>query len=57
MKKVLYFVLICLWGIGIVGGFCSTISCKAYPCAVGVIVAGLMSWDNVKELARKLMEE
>ena len=56
MEKIMYFMLICLWGMGIIGGFGSTLYCKAWPCAVGVIVVGLMSWDAVKECARKLMD-
>ena len=56
MKKLMYFFLICLWGLGIVGGLGSAIYCHAWPCAAGMIVVGLMSWDNVVGCGRKLME-
>lgn len=56
MKKILYFLVIVLWAMGVIGGFGSTLYCKAWPCAVGMVLVALMSWDNVKETAKRLME-
>lgn len=56
MKKILYFLVIVLWAMGVIGGFGSTLYCKAWPCAVGMVLLALMSWDNVKETAKRLME-
>ena len=55
MKKVFYFVMICLWALGTVGGFGCACYNGAYPIAAGCVVCGYMSWDTVRNYANKLM--
>jgi hypothetical protein len=55
-KKIGYFALIVLWAMGVVGGVLTTIYCEVWPCVAGVVVAGLLSWDNVREMARRLTD-
>ena len=56
MKKILYFVLLFLWAMGILGGIGYAIYGGAWPIAVGVAVAGFFSWPTVKSLYNKLNE-
>jgi uncharacterized membrane protein len=56
MKKILYFVLLFLWAMGILGGIGYSIYGGAWPIAVGVVVAGVLSWPKVKSLYNKLNE-
>ena len=55
MKKIYYFLMICGTVAGIIGGIGYTLFCKAYPLAVGLVMAGWMAWPKVKEYANKLM--
>ena len=48
--------MICLYIIGVIGGIGYTIYGGAYPCAVGVLALGWMSWPKVKEYYNLLME-
>jgi len=56
MKKILYFVLLFLWAMGILGGIGYSIYGGAWPIAAGVVVAGVLSWPKVKSLYNKLNE-
>jgi hypothetical protein len=56
MKKVLSFVLLFLWGMGIVGGIGYSIYGGAWPIAVGVAVAAWLSWPKVTELFHNLTD-
>jgi len=49
-KKPLYFILLALWLLGLVGGVGYTLYCGAYPIAIGVAVNGYLSFDKVKEM-------
>ena len=55
MKKVLYFVMICLWAFGTIGGFGYACYNGAYPIAAGCVACGYMSWNTVRNYANKLM--
>ena len=52
MKKIGYFAMICLYALGVIGGFGYT--CGAYPCAAGVVALAWMAWPRVKEYFIKL---
>ena len=54
LKKVLSFVLLFLWAMGIVGGIGYSIYGGAWPIAVGVAVAAWLSWPKVTELFHNL---
>ena len=45
-KKVLSFVLLFLWVMGIVGGIGCSIYCGAWPVVVGVAVLAFMGWPT-----------
>lgn len=55
-KKVLSFVLLFLWAMGIVGGIGYSIYGGAWPIAVGVAVAAWLSWPKVTELFHNLTD-
>ena len=55
-KKILSFLLMCLWALGAVGGFCSALYCGAWPCAVGAVVVAWMSWPKLTDLVKNLTE-
>ena len=54
MKKIGYFLMICLYALGVIGGFGSSLYCGAYPCAAGVVAVAWMAWPKVKEYFIKL---
>lgn len=54
MKKIGYFAMICLYVMGVIGGFGYTTYCGAYPCAAGVVAVAWMAWPKVKEYFIKL---
>lgn len=56
LKKVLSFVLLFLWTMGIVGGIGYSIYGGAWPIAVGVAVAAWLSWPKVTELFHNLTD-
>lgn len=56
LKKVLSFVLLFVWAMGIVGGICYSIYGGAWPIAVGVAVAAWLSWPKVTELFHNLTD-
>jgi hypothetical protein len=56
LKKVLSFVLLFLWAMGIVGGIGYSIYGGAWPIAVGVAVAAWLSWPKVTELFHNLTD-
>lgn len=49
MKKILYFVLICLYALGVIGGVGYTLWCGAYLIAIGIASLGWMAWPKVVE--------
>jgi hypothetical protein len=56
LKKVLSFVILFLWVMGIVGGIGYSIYGGAWPIAVGVAVAAWLSWPKVTELFHNLTD-
>lgn len=56
LKKVLSFVLLFLWAMGIAGGIGYSIYGGAWPIAVGVAVAAWLSWPKVTELFHNLTD-
>lgn len=56
LKKVLSFVLLFLWAMGIVGGIGYSIYGGAWPIVVGVAVAAWLSWPKVTELFHNLTD-
>lgn len=56
MKKILYFFLLFLAVIGLLGGIGYTLWCNAVPIAVGIGVLGYMAYPMAKEWYNKLFE-
>ena len=55
MKKIFYFIIICLWMLGVAGGIGWSLYSEGYVIAVGVAATGWMAWPKVKEYFTKLM--
>lgn len=55
-KGFIYFVLICLYILGTIGGIGYTIYNGAYPIAVGVAVCGWLAFPKANEIYGKLTE-
>jgi hypothetical protein len=55
MKKVFYFVMVCLWALGVIGGLGATIYIKTYVCAVGMLGLSWMAWPKLDEYVKKLI--
>ena len=55
MKKVLYFLLLILTVIGIIGGIGYGIYDGRWVIAVGIAVAGYMAWPKVKKVFEELI--
>lgn len=55
MKKVLYFFLLFLAAMGIVGGIGYTVYNAAYPIAIGIAITGWMAYPKFKEYFYKLI--
>ena len=56
MKKVYYFVMLCLCALGIIGGIGYSVYCGAWYVVVGVVALGYTAWPGVRELFYKLSE-
>ena len=56
MKKIFYFMMLCLTIVGIIGGIGYTVYDHAYVVSVGLAVAGYMTWPQVRNYYKKLME-
>jgi len=56
MAKVYYFIMLCLYVVGVIGGIGYAIYCGAYPVAVGVAATGFLAYPKVKECFDKLTE-
>lgn len=54
MKKVLFFLLMVMTIVGILGGIGYTIYYQAYPIAVCLVAAGAVAFPGVKDLIAKL---
>ena len=55
MKRVLYFILLFLTLIGIIGGIGYSIYNSAWVIAIGLVVTGYMAYPKVKETFNKLI--
>lgn len=55
MKKVCYFIMICLCVLGAVGGICYSILDGEYPVAVGILALSITAWPEFKEYIVKIM--
>lgn len=49
MKKLLSFVVICLWVLGTIGGIGYAIYGGSYPVAAGVAMLAILAWPTVKK--------
>ena len=56
MKQFFYFIMICLYILGAIGGLGWVLYSKGYVIAVGVVAVAVMAWPNVKEYYNKLTE-
>jgi len=54
MKKIGYFVMLCLWAVGVLGGIGWSLYSGGYVIAVGVTATGWMAWPKVKDYFTKL---
>lgn len=55
MKKIYYFIMICLWILGVAGGIGYALYCGSWPIAIGIAATGFMAWPMVKMYFTKLM--
>ena len=56
MKKIVYFLIMCLYVLGTIGGVGYSLYSGAYLIAVGVAAVGWMAWPKVVEYFHKLTE-
>ena len=54
MNKILYFILLFLAVIGLLGGIGYTIYCDAWPVSVGLVAVGYLVWPKFRELFKSL---
>lgn len=52
--KVYYFIMLCLYILGVIGGIGYSIYNGAYPIAVGVVALGYMAFDKIKYYIQEL---
>ena len=57
MKKIFYFIMICLAAFGAIGGIGYTIYCHAYVISVGVAGLAFMAFPTIKNYVKKLTEQ
>ena len=55
MKKIYYFIMICLWILGVIGGIGYALYCSAWSIAVAIAATGFMAWPTVKEYFNNLV--
>jgi hypothetical protein len=56
MKKIVYFLMMCLYALGVIVGVGYCLHSGAYLIAVGVAAVGWMAWPKVVEYFHKLTE-
>lgn len=54
MKKILYFLLLFLYILGLIGGIGYTLCNHAWVIAIGVIVLGVMGWPTARDCIKNL---
>lgn len=47
MKKIISFIMVCLYALGVIGGIGSAIFADAWPCAIGVVALAWMAWPKL----------
>lgn len=55
MKKIYYFIMLCLYVLGVVGGIGWSLYSGGYAYAVGVAALGFMAWPKFKDYLLKIM--
>ena len=55
MKKIYYFIMLCLWILGVAGGIGYALYAGSCPIAIGIAATGFMAWPTVKMYFTKLM--
>lgn len=56
MNKIMYFLILVLATVGILGGIGYTIYDKVYVISAGLVVAAIMAWPGIKDLYKKLSD-
>ena len=56
MKKVLYFILLCMAVVGILGGIGYTAYYGAYPIAIFLLASGYVCYPGIKDMVEKLQK-
>ena len=56
MKQFFYFIMICLYILGTIGGIGWVLYSQGYVIAVGVVAVAVMAWPKVKEYYKNLTE-
>ena len=56
MKKIISFIMVCLYALGVIGGIGSAIYADAWPCAIGVVALAVMAWPQLKAYFNYLKE-
>jgi len=56
MKKVYYFLMLCLYMLGCIGGIGYSVYNGAWPVAVGVAALGYMAWPKFIEFRGYLID-
>ena len=54
MEKIGYFIMLCLWVLGVLGGIGWSLYSGGYVIAIGVAATGWMAWPKVQEYFAKL---
>lgn len=54
MKKVLAFLVICLFALGAIGGFGYSVYGGSWPIAVGVVILAILAFPTVKKYWKEL---
>jgi len=55
MKKIFYFIMVCLYALGVIGGIGYTCVNQAWVIAVGVLAVGVMAFPQVKKYVSLLL--
>lgn len=55
MKKIFYFIMVCLYALGVIGGLGYTCVNHAWVIAAGVLAVGIMAFPRVKQYVTLLL--
>lgn len=56
MNKIMYFLILVLAAVGIIGGIGYTIYDKVYVISTGLVVAAIMAWPKFYDYYKKLLD-